>query len=75
MKRSKKYWQACCIAVIVILVACYTPIMIPKGVFNPMLLGMPYSLWTSFLATVALVVLTYLGSRFHPGVDEKEVES
>jgi hypothetical protein len=75
MKKSKKYWNACVIAVIVIMVAGYTPIMIPKGVYNPMLLGIPYSLWTSFLATVVLVALTYLGSRFHPGNDEEEEAS
>ena len=75
MKRSKKYWTACSIAVIVIMVAGYTPIMIPNGVHRPMLLGIPYSLWTSFLATVVLVALTYLGSKLHPGRDEEEEES
>ena len=75
MKRSKKYWTACVIAVIVIMVVGYTPIMLPSGVHKPMVLGIPYSLWVSFLATVALVVLTYLGSRFHPGEEEEEEES
>jgi len=37
-----------------------------------MILGIPYSLWLSFLITVALVTLTYIGSKVHPGADEEE---
>ncbi len=40
-----------------------------------MIFGLPYSLWTSFLVTVALVVLTYIGAKVHPGSDEGEEES
>ncbi len=50
----------------------YTPLMIPNGVYKPMILGIPYSLWTSFLITVILVALTYIGSKVHPGSDEGE---
>lgn len=55
-------------------VMVFTPLVIPAGVYHPKLLGIPYSLWTSFLITVALVVLTYLGTRVLQG-DEEEVES
>ena len=61
--------------VLVILVLGYTPLMIPKGIYKPMLFGIPYSLWLSFLVTVILVVLTYIGSRVHPGSDNTEEES
>jgi hypothetical protein len=37
-----------------------------------MVLGIPYSLWTSFLITAALVLITYIGSKVHPGKDEEE---
>lgn len=70
MKKSKKYWKLSAVLVVVLMVLGYTPLMIPKGVYKPMLLGLPYSLWTSFLVTVALVVLTYIGSKVHPGSDE-----
>ena len=72
MKRNKKYWTICVILVVVLIVIGYTPIMIPKGVYKPMILGIPYSLWLSFLITVALVTLTYIGSKVHPGADEEE---
>ena len=74
MKRNKKYWILCAILVIVIMVLGYTPLMIPNGVYKPVILGIPYSLWTSFLLTVALVVLTFIGSKVHPGSDEVEEE-
>lgn len=74
MKRNKKYWTLCVVLVIVLMVAGYTPLMIPKGIYKPMILGIPYSLWTSILFTVALVALTFIGSKVHPGSDEREEE-
>lgn len=74
MKKNKKYWILCAILVIVIMVLGYTPLMIPGGIYKPMIMGIPYSLWTSFLLTAALVVLTYIGSKVHPGSDEEEDE-
>ena len=74
MKKSKKYWTLCAVLVIVLMVLGYTPLMIPIGVYKPMILGIPFSLWTSFLVTVALVALTYIGSKVHPGSDEEEEE-
>lgn len=75
MKKEKKYWKLCIILVLMLIVLAYTPLMIPNGVSKPMILGIPYSLWTSFLITVALVVLTYIGAKVHPGRDEEEGES
>jgi hypothetical protein len=37
-----------------------------------MLGGIPYSLWTSFIITVLLVVLTFIGTRVHPGLQNEE---
>ncbi|MFO7670310.1 MAG: hypothetical protein R6W31_11680 [Bacteroidales bacterium] len=75
MNRKKRYWIICMILVVVLIVTAYTPLMIPHGVYKPMILGIPYSLWTSFLITVALVVITYIGGKVHPGSDEEEGES
>lgn len=75
MKKNRKYWTLCAVLVIVLMVLAYTPLMIPKGVYKPMILGIPYSLWTSFLITVILVTLTYIGSKVHPGSDEEEEDS
>jgi hypothetical protein len=75
MKRDKKYWRACVILVVVLIVVAYTPLMLPHGIYKPAIFGIPYSLWVSFLITVALVVLTYIGSKVHPGSDEGEGEA
>ncbi|EPR67341.1 hypothetical protein ADICYQ_3614 [Cyclobacterium qasimii M12-11B] len=37
-----------------------------------MLGGIPYSLWTSFIITVLLVVITFIGTRVHPGMQNEE---
>ena len=75
MRKNKKYWTLCAVLVILLMVLGYTPLMIPNGVYKPMILGIPYTLWTSFLITVILVTLTYIGSKVHPGSDEEEEES
>jgi protein-S-isoprenylcysteine O-methyltransferase Ste14 len=75
MKRNKRNWRICTILVLVLVLLGYTPLMIPHGIYKPMIFGIPYSLWTSILVTVALVVLTYMGSKVHPGSDEGEEEA
>ena len=57
---------------IILVIITYTPIIIPGGVYKPMVLGIPYSLWTSMLITATLVLITYIGSKVHPGNDEEE---
>jgi hypothetical protein len=73
--KKKTYWRICTILVPVLVVLAYTPLLIPDGVYKPMLLGLPFTLWTSFILTAALVALTYIGARVHPGKDEGEGDS
>lgn len=77
MKKDKKrkYWRILQVIAILLCAIVFTPVIIPKGVYKPELFGIPYSLWTSYLITVALVFITYLGTKVHPGADEEEVES
>jgi hypothetical protein len=75
MKKKIRYWKICIILVIMLIVLGYTPLMIPHGIYKPMILGIPYTLWSSFLVTLLLVALTYIGSKVHPGSDEGEEES
>jgi len=71
-KRSVTYWRICIATVLVLVILGYTPLIIPKGIYKPMLFGIPYTLWMDFLVTVILVVLTYIGARVHPGTDTNE---
>lgn len=66
-QRNKTYWRICMLAAVLLAALGLSPLVIPAGVFQPGLLGMPYSLWTGLLVTMALVFLTYIGSRVHPG--------
>jgi len=72
--KKRKYWRILRTLVIILCLLTFSPLIIPVGVFKPELFGIPYSLWTSFLITVLLVLLTYLGTRMHYGIDEEEVE-
>jgi hypothetical protein len=74
-KRKTRYWRICTALVVLLVIITYTPLIIPGGVYKPMVLGIPYSLWTSFLITAALVLITYIGSKVHPGKDEEEEQS
>lgn len=72
MEKKRLYWRICCIAAIILSIITFTPLVIPQGVSKPELGGVPYSLWTSFVITVLLVILTYIGTRVHPGMQNEE---
>ena len=73
--KNRKYWRILRTAAIVLCLLVFTPLVIPEGVYKPELFGIPYSLWTSFIITVVLVFLTYLGTKVHRSNDEEEVGS
>ena len=73
--KNRKYWRILRTAAIVLCLLVFTPLVIPEGVCKPELFGIPYSLWTSFIITVVLVFLTYLGTKVHRSNDEEEVGS
>jgi len=52
---------------LVIVVISFTPLVIPDHAYHPRLFGLPYSLWMGILVTVALVFLTWIATRVHPG--------
>jgi hypothetical protein len=72
--KKRKQWRMLRLAAIALCILTFTPFVIPEGVHKPELFGVPYSLWTSFLITVALVFLTYLGTKVHRGIEEEESE-
>jgi hypothetical protein len=71
MKYNKLLWRICVAAVILIVAVTFSPAIIQPGKVHPSVLGLPFTLWTSILTTIALVVLTYLGGRVSPN-DEEE---
>ena len=72
MNKKEIYWRICSVVVILLAVLVFTPLIIPAKVYNPMLFGIPFSLWTCFLFSVVLAVTTLVGIKVHSGLDEKE---
>jgi len=72
MIKRKMYWRICTAAVVFLTILVFTPLVIPAGIYAPGLFGIPLSLWTSFIITVLLVAITFIGTKVHPGNDEKE---
>jgi len=60
-----KTWRILRTLAIALTLLAFTPMVIPQGKYRPELFGIPYTLWTSYLITIALVVLTYFGTKVH----------
>lgn len=60
------YWRLCYGSAFVLSVLTFTPLVIPAGVHTPIVLGLPYTLWTGILLTVALVLLTFVAGQVYP---------
>lgn len=46
-----------------LVILTFTPLILNPGKIEPKVLSMPFTLWTSILITVILVVLTFLVSK------------
>ena len=66
-QRKITNWRISIIVVILLAALGLSPVVIPAGVFKPSFLGMPYTLWLGILVCVCLVIMTFIGSRVHPG--------
>ncbi|MDH5397165.1 MAG: hypothetical protein OEX02_03415 [Cyclobacteriaceae bacterium] len=72
MNKKRIFWRLCVAAAIIVCGLSFTPLAIPAGQHQPWLFGMPYSLWMGILLTILMVVLTWLGSKVHPGTYNTE---
>ena len=70
--RKQTYWRIVRTIALLVALITFTPLVIPKGEYRPMLWGIPYTLWTGYLVAIVLVILTYLGTKVHPGIKEEE---
>ena len=48
---------------ILLVVITFSPLIVQPGKIYPRLFSMPYSLWTSMVISIILVILTYLASK------------
>ncbi len=64
MDKNKQRWYLCIGLALLLTVATLSPAILTIGRYKPMLMGMPYTLWTSILTTAGLVALAAIGSKY-----------
>ncbi|MFB6272937.1 MAG: hypothetical protein ABEL51_08605 [Salinibacter sp.] len=69
---QRTLWRLTVAAVVLLSVITFTPLVLPLGSYQPWVLGMPYTLWTGILVTVAFVGLTYVATQVYPPNNEKQ---
>ncbi|MFP4096978.1 MAG: hypothetical protein ACLFUB_21015 [Cyclobacteriaceae bacterium] len=68
-KPNKTAWHILIVCAVLLTIITFTPLVIPQGVYRPELFGMPYTLWLSIAVTIGYVILTFIGTKVHPGKD------
>lgn len=74
MNKNRTAWTGCSIGIIVLCVVAFSPLIIPSGVSEPRLWGIPRTLWAGILVYVLMVILTFIGTRVHPDIQEQQGE-
>jgi hypothetical protein len=59
-------WNICIACAVLLFLFSFSPIVLSPGEPSPMLLGLPRTLWLGMLAYLALVAVTWIGTRVHP---------
>ena len=67
-------WKLCCIAVVLLSLVCFTPLVVPAHEVEPVFYGLPRTLWAGLLAYAGFVVLIFIGTRVYPD-DDRDGES
>jgi len=72
MKNLKRIWTIVRIALIVLSILVFTPLVIPKGVYTPELFGMPYTLWVGMVIYFSFLILILIGVFVHSKIFKEE---
>ena len=72
MKNKKRIWTIVRIALIVLSILVFTPVVIPKGVYTPELFGMPYTLWVGMVIYFSFLILILIGVSVHSKIYKEE---
>ena len=72
MRNKKRIWTIIRIAIIVISILVFTPLVIPKGVYAPELFGMPYTLWIGMVIYFSFLILILIGVSVHSKIFKEE---
>ena len=72
MKLKKRIWTIVRIVLIVISILVFTPLVIPKGVYEPELFGLPYTLWVGIVVYLSFLSLILIGISVHSKIFKEE---
>ena len=75
MKKNRTAWIGCSVGIVLLCVVAFSPLIIPTGVSEPELWGIPRTLWAGMLVYVLMVILTFIGTRVHPDIREHRGEA
>ncbi len=69
---NKTIWLIIRILMITISIMVFTPLVIPKGVYAPMILGLPYTLWMGGLVYLSFLILMIIGVNVHSKIFKED---
>ena len=72
MRNKKRIWTIIRIAIIVVSILVFTPLVIPKGVYTPELFGMPFTLWVGMVIYFTFLILILVGIAVHSKIFKEE---
>lgn len=72
MRHKKRIWIVVRIVLVVISILVFTPLVIPKGVYEPELFGMPYTLWVGIVVYFSFLSLILIGVSVHSKIFKEE---
>ena len=55
---------------VILVIAAFSPLVIPSNQIYPKLMGWPYTMWAGTVVCILLVILTYLASLDDPDPGE-----
>jgi hypothetical protein len=59
-------WNCCCAVMVVLCILALSPLVLAPGQPNPMLWGLPRTLWLGLLIYGLMVLVTFIATRVYP---------
>jgi hypothetical protein len=66
-----KIWKITTVISLILLLATFTPLVIPARVYTPEIFGMPYTLWIGFLIMILMLANIFFAARNLPENHDK----
>jgi hypothetical protein len=67
----RNLWKITRLAVVLLSILIFTPLVIPDHVFKPEIAGLPYTLWTGILVYIGYVALIMTGIFAHSRINRE----